>query len=63
MGDSAETRIIRKFNELLDELEQLKPNDRSRLDRYWAITITEVEKAAAIFHTYVDVPDQTVIAP
>lgn len=29
-----------------------KPNDRSEQDRYWAIAITELEKARAVFVTY-----------
>lgn len=40
------------FNSLLYVLREDKPNDRSEQDRYWAITITEVEKARALFLTY-----------
>lgn len=44
--------VIKSFDFLLLQLEAFKPNDRSKQDRYWAIVITEVEKAAAIFKTY-----------
>lgn len=40
------------FEELLAQLREQKPNDRSEKDRYWAISITEVEKAKAVFVTY-----------
>ncbi len=49
---SYERVIVIKFEELLAALKELKPNDRSEQDRYWAITITETEKAAAFFKTY-----------
>lgn len=55
MGDEIGTKpeeVIKSFDFLLLQLEAYKPNDRSKQDRYWAITITEVEKAAAIFKTY-----------
>lgn len=41
-----------QFEELLASLREQKPNDRSDKDRYWAIVITEVEKAKAVFLTY-----------
>jgi hypothetical protein len=37
----------------LSALKHNKPNDRSDKDRYWAIVITDVEKAIAVFETYV----------
>lgn len=40
------------FLNLIAQLKASKPNDRSEQDRYWAITITEVEKAFAIFKTF-----------
>jgi hypothetical protein len=40
------------FEHLLITLKDQKPNDRSNADRYWAIVITEVEKARAIYLTY-----------
>lgn len=40
------------FQNLLEDLRNHKPNDRSDRDRYWAIVITEVEKARAVFETY-----------
>ena len=48
------TQVLTKFDELLAELRAAKPNDRSETDRYTAITITEVEKAKAIFIVYVE---------
>lgn len=42
----------KSFEFLLLQLRAYKPNDRSEQDRYWAITITELEKAIAIFKTY-----------
>lgn len=44
--------VARKFDDLLQALRAQKPNDRSDQDRYWAIVITEVEKAKAVFLTY-----------
>ena len=38
---------------LLDSLTAEKPNDRSELDRRYAVTITEIEKIIAYFKTYV----------
>lgn len=45
--------ILIQFGELLTALKGLKPNDRSDADRYWAITITDVEKALGTFNTFV----------
>lgn len=53
MGElSNEEEIEQAFEELLHILKEYKPNDRSTADRYWAITITEVEKARAVFSMY-----------
>lgn len=49
MGDITSAE---QFEALLASLRQQKPNDRSDKDRYWAIVITEVEKAKAIFLQY-----------
>lgn len=49
---SQEFLVNSQFDTLLHALRTAKPNDRSEQDRYWAITITEVEKARAIFLTY-----------
>jgi hypothetical protein len=43
-----------QFEELLAQLREQKPNDRSDRDRYWAIVITEVEKAKAVFVQYAE---------
>lgn len=40
------------FEQLLTALKETKPNDRSEQDRYFAIVITDVEKARAVFLTY-----------
>ena len=41
-----------QFDSLLEMLRATKPNDRSEVDRYRAIVITEVEKAKAIYLVY-----------
>lgn len=41
------------LNRALQTLKARKPNDRSDKDRYWAIVITEVEKAMAVFDMYI----------
>jgi len=46
-------RVMNGIERLLEEMRERKPNNRSEEDRYWAITITEVEKAMAIFKTFV----------
>lgn len=40
------------FEDLLSRLSFYKPNDRSSADRYYAIVITEVEKAKAVYLAY-----------
>jgi hypothetical protein len=47
-----EQSILEGFDNLLDDLQRIKPNDRSSTDRYCALVITEVEKAKAVFKTY-----------
>jgi Arc/MetJ-type ribon-helix-helix transcriptional regulator len=51
MGKNHATRHM--LDLALAELKENKPNDRSDVDRYWAIVITDVEKAIAVFETYV----------
>ena len=34
-------------------LHEMRPNDRSPTDRYYAVTITEMEKVLAYFQTFV----------
>lgn len=54
MEPTPDTNIILiQFGELLTELKGRKPNDRSEQDRYWAIVITDVEKALGTFYTFV----------
>ena len=40
------------FEQLLAALKESKPNDRSEQDRYFAIVITDVEKARAVYLAY-----------
>ncbi len=42
-----------KLATLLQEMKNSKPNDKSEVDRRYAIVITELEKAYAYFYTYV----------
>lgn len=44
---------MKALDQALFELRRNKPNDRSEQDRYWAIVITDVEKAMAVFKAYV----------
>lgn len=53
MGISDTEKILSKFDDLLIAMRALKPNDRSDTDRYWAIAITETEKALGVFKTWV----------
>jgi hypothetical protein len=60
MGDKIgvnQEAVLIAFANLLLALEASKPNDRSSKDRYYAITTTEVEKAAAIFRVYACEPE------
>lgn len=51
-AQSPSETIVMEFNFLIESLKEFKPNDRSEQDRYWAITVTEVEKALALFKTF-----------
>lgn len=60
MGDNIgekQEKILIAFAELLILLDENKPNDRSLKDRYYAITTTEVQKAAAVFRVYACEPN------
>jgi hypothetical protein len=46
MGNSEE-HIQRKIEELIRLMRNLKPNDRSEIDRIYAVTLTDLEKIAA----------------
>lgn len=46
------------LNNALVILAVAKPNDKSPLDRRFAVTITELEKAIAYFNTYVAIPSK-----
>jgi hypothetical protein len=53
MQDVKVDTALKALDQALFELRRNKPNDRSDADRYWAIVITDVEKALAVFKTYV----------
>lgn len=44
--------MVVEFEDFIAWLKKSKPNDRSDRDRYWAIVITELEKAFAVFKTF-----------
>jgi hypothetical protein len=48
--------IIKLFEQLQNEIRANKPNDRTDLDRQYAVTITEVEKAFAYYYTFIAAP-------
>lgn len=52
MDNRNEKGVRDLFAYMIEVLRDAKPNDRSERDRYWAITITEVEKARAVFEMY-----------
>jgi len=41
--------VMKTFDMLLWKLREAKPNDRSEEDRFYAVVITDVEKASAYF--------------
>lgn len=43
----------KKLEEAMEALRQAKPEDRSEEARRYAVTITELEKVLAYFHTFV----------
>lgn len=45
--------LYKEMTELLDSLRKAKPNDRSELDRRYAVTITKMEDVFAYFSTYI----------
>lgn len=44
---------IKSLRDTLAVLKKHKPDDRSELDRRYAVTITELEKTLAYFYTFV----------
>jgi hypothetical protein len=42
----------------LGTLQATKPNDRSDIDRRYAVTVTVLEQAVAYFNTFVVIPSQ-----
>lgn len=51
-GASADT-VYAMLGGVLSLMKDAKPNDRSEVDRYWAISITDMEKLVAVFEKYV----------
>ena len=47
------TDVLSSLKGALSTLRAVKPEDRSGLDRRYAVTITELEKVFAYFHTYI----------
>jgi hypothetical protein len=45
--------VLSAFKTALSTLRAVKPEDRSGLDRRYAVTITELEKVFAYYHTYI----------
>ncbi len=45
--------IVVSLTEILHKLQTAKPAERSDLARFYAVTITEIEKALAYYKTYV----------
>ena len=45
--------VAGKFEDLVASIREQKPNDRSELDRKYAILLTELEKVEAYFHYYI----------
>ena len=45
--------VLSAFKTLLSTLRAVKPEDRSGLDRRYAVTITELEKVFAYYYTYI----------
>lgn len=52
-GNEDGEKVHWMFLELLSEMRQAKPGDRSDVDRAWAVAITETEKAFAYYFTWV----------
>lgn len=43
----------KKLFDILTDLNDMKPNDRSPIDRKYAVCITEMEKVNAYFNQYI----------
>lgn len=51
------TDVLSAFKTALSTLRAVKPEDRSGLDRRYAVTITELEKVFAYYYTYIYVQE------
>ena len=49
MGITKSEKIMMQMQNVLAEMRQAKPNDRSESDRRWAVSITKFEEAMAVF--------------
>lgn len=47
---AALSESLKLLREALDEVRNQKPNDRSELDRVYAVVITDIEKVIAYLH-------------
>ncbi len=53
MPDSELVKIYQVLASALITLRDAKPNDRSEMDRRWAITVTEMEKVVAYYNSWI----------
>lgn len=51
------TDVLSSLKSALSTLRAVKPEDRSGLDRRYAVTITELEKVFAYYYTYIYVQE------
>jgi len=50
--NATDAEILSDMNSLIEKMKAGKPDDRSKKDRRYAISITEMEKTMAFFYTY-----------
>lgn len=55
MGEDwvTETRVADAIKQALNELREAKPDDRSEIDRHYAITITDLQKVLAYYEYWI----------
>jgi len=59
MIKSSKERAFELLKETRDELQNAKPNDRSSVDRAYAICITDLERVTAYFDYWINRIDET----
>lgn len=52
----AAEKLLAEMQELVAHLHEAKPNDRTEIDRRYAVTITEMEKAVAYYAFFIHLP-------